>query len=879
MAFKKQAARSPVPASPEALYPILSHGPDAPRELWSRQADVLRAYDALEGDPADVAIELPTGAGKTLVGCLVAEWRRRRHQERVAYVSPTRQLAQQAAAKARLYGIPAVDLTGPHLRWDPADEVSFNRGDAVAFVTYSSVFNSRPYINAETLILDDAHAAEGFVSSNWSVRIGRGELAFPMVLGILARAGALSGEVVRRLRLDTPDDDPDPQAGTDAVAPGTVYLAGIAETAAVAGDLEQALERAVANGHLAKDAAFGLEMVGGSLSACMTYVSYGEILIRPLIAPTAFHDAFADARKRVYMSATLGGGGELERAFGRRRINRIPVPAGWETQGTGRRFFVFPDLLRGLGDEESIADFARDAVSLLGKAVIIAQSARGRDKVAGSVVPECMPVWKPGEYAAAPDEFADAPAGVLALANRYDGIDLPDEACRLVILAGLPVGTHLQERFLHDSAGALAVLTERIRTRLTQGAGRATRNSADYAAVLMLGRDVANFCAKSDVQASLHPEIRAEIAFGLENSAGMPAGEARDNLRHFHDQDEDWRDAELEIIASRDGTARLEPPGTRELAAAAQHEVTAVSAAWQGDWAKAIEAAGQALGKLAGGEETRPYQALWHYILASWAVIAARAGDRQRLQGIADAHFADARAAAAGTRWLSGLATSAAQLIAGQPAEAADPLDVAVISQIAASPIRTRPGAKFAALVASVADGLAQDEAKPYERALAGLGELAGATVLSRGGADAEPDSVWMFGSRLWVAFEAKTGCGTDGELSAKNAREADSHLNYAGASVGGTPPPASFAVVVSPQEAVHGAAAKVSGPRLYLVPPAVIGDIGARLTAAWEGIRIQTRGMQPAEAEPVIADVLSACQALPSQWLPRLTVRRVADG
>jgi hypothetical protein len=31
MAFKKQATQLPVPASPEVLYPLLSHGPDAPR--------------------------------------------------------------------------------------------------------------------------------------------------------------------------------------------------------------------------------------------------------------------------------------------------------------------------------------------------------------------------------------------------------------------------------------------------------------------------------------------------------------------------------------------------------------------------------------------------------------------------------------------------------------------------------------------------------------------------------------------------------------------------------------------------------------------------------------------------------------------------------
>lgn len=874
MGFKRQAPRPLVPASPEALYPMLSHGPDAPRELWSRQADVLRAYDALTGRPADVAIELPTGAGKTLVGCLIAEWRRRKCDERVAYVGPTRQLAQQAAAKARLYGIPAVDLTGAHTAWDPADQISFSQGAAVAFVTYSSVFNANPYIRGQTLVLDDAHAAEGFVASNWSIRIRREDRAFAAVLDVLAHAGAVPGDLIRRLRLDDPDDD--------AGAPGAVYLAGIAEIAAAAADLEQVLDDAAARGDMPREAAFGLDMIRGSLPACMTYVSHREMLIRPLIAPTRYHDAFADASQRIYMSATLGDGGELERAFGRRKITRIPVPASWETQGTGRRFFVFPDLLRGLGDEDRIARFARAVLALFGKAVLIAPSGRARDHVVASVVPDGTPVWEPGEYAAAPDDFAGAGAGVLALANRYDGIDLPDEACRLVVLAGLPVGMHLQERFLHESLKALVVLTERIRTRLTQGAGRATRNSADYAAVLILGRDLANFCAQADVQAASHPEIRAEIGFGLDNSRAVPAREAMQNLRHFHEQDEEWRDAEQDIIAARETQPRTRPPGTEQLAAAAGHEVAAVDAAWQGDWAKAIDEAGQAAARLAGGDEIRHYQALWHYILASWAIIAARSGDRNRLQPVADAHFSDARAAAAGTRWLSGLTTRADQLLTRQPdggSGPADPVDSAAVSRIAASDLRTAPGGKFAGLAQSVTAGLAQASAPPYERALAGLGQFAGAAVLGRRGDDAEPDAVWMFGPHLWVAFEAKSDCAAGGTVSAADTRQAGTHINYAASSAGTPAPAPSFAVIISPQDAVHSAAARVSDPRVYLTQPAVISDIADRLTGAWESIRIQTRTMEPGPAEPVIAEILQARRALPSQWLPGLTARRVADG
>ncbi|GAB3901727.1 hypothetical protein ACFQ1S_02990 [Kibdelosporangium lantanae] len=40
--------------------------------------------------------------------------------------------------------------------------------------------------------------------------------------------------------------------------------------------------------------------------------------------------------------------------------------------------------------------------------------------------------------------FTRKPAATLVLANRYDGIDLLDDDCRLVVLDGLPTGADLQ---------------------------------------------------------------------------------------------------------------------------------------------------------------------------------------------------------------------------------------------------------------------------------------------------------------------------------------------------------------------------------------------------------------------------------------------------
>lgn len=72
----------------------------------------------------------------------------------------------------------------------------------------------------------------------------------------------------------------------------------------------------------------------------------------------------------------------------------------------------------------------------------------------------------------------------------------------------------MQERFLHGSLGALEVLQERIRARIMQGAGRATRNAKDFAAVIILGDDLVSYVIRRDVQASMHPEIHAELEFG-----------------------------------------------------------------------------------------------------------------------------------------------------------------------------------------------------------------------------------------------------------------------------------------------------------------------------------------------------------------------------
>lgn len=88
MAFKKSSSGSTVSDSPEKLFL------DLPRrkipDVMPHQSKIMHRYALEATDTPDVALQLPTGSGKTLVGLLIAEWRKRKFQERVVYLCPTR---------------------------------------------------------------------------------------------------------------------------------------------------------------------------------------------------------------------------------------------------------------------------------------------------------------------------------------------------------------------------------------------------------------------------------------------------------------------------------------------------------------------------------------------------------------------------------------------------------------------------------------------------------------------------------------------------------------------------------------------------------------------------------------------------------------------
>src|SRR5712692_2148596 len=130
--FRRRVSAPPPAESPERLFDDLPRTRDGAPSLWAHQADMLRDYHEHHLQTPDLALELPTGAGKTLPALLIAEWRRSALKQRVAYACPNHQLAHQVAAEADRQGIQVVTLVGSHHDWATSAAAKYDSSRAVA---------------------------------------------------------------------------------------------------------------------------------------------------------------------------------------------------------------------------------------------------------------------------------------------------------------------------------------------------------------------------------------------------------------------------------------------------------------------------------------------------------------------------------------------------------------------------------------------------------------------------------------------------------------------------------------------------------------------------------------------------------------------------
>jgi hypothetical protein len=371
------------------------------------------------------------------------------------------------------------------------------------------------------------------------------------------------------------------------------------------------------------------------------------------------------------------------------------------------------------------------------------------------------------------DVFTNDDNAALVLTNRYDGIDLPDDACRTMVIDDHPDATNLQERFLTQRLGAGAFLRERIRTRVTQAMGRCTRNDTDHATILILGERLAKFLTEKDVRRSLHPELQAELEFGIDNSKEQTADGFLELIDLF--QTDEWDDAEQHLLEAREELACADDPVAKPLRKIVKHELEYLYAAWNDDWTFAAAAARKVTDGLEGGSELKPYQALWYYV-ASNATVRAEDQRSTAPTELPNDLLRRAVACAPGLSFFLKPLKLATGIVRNDDSQAS----VAALNAARRLARLGHVGSKFERHMNAMKGDLDATDAPSFERGLDVLGELLGFEVIHGIGKDeAAPDSVWHLDHELFLGWEAKSGEKPDAPIAVRRVRQAKGHFDW----------------------------------------------------------------------------------------------------
>ncbi|RUQ92895.1 DEAD/DEAH box helicase [Legionella septentrionalis] len=763
MAFKKLSPKTIIPDSPDILFRELPRRkfPD----VLPHQKEMMLTYTKEFTENSDVALQLPTGSGKTLVGLLIGEWRRRKFKEKIVYLCPTKQLVHQAVAQAETkYGLSVIGFTGPKKNYTAANKAKYKQADAIAITTYSSLFNSNPYFNdADVIIIDDAHASENYVSEMWTLTINQFEQShkqlYDLLLPILGRHldplsfSKISGGIKTPYDLAFVEKLPTP------------------ELIKVYKEITEVLDLHATD----IDLKYPWSVIRDQLISCHIYLTFSEIVIRPMIVPTWTLAAFNNAKQRIYMSATLGEGGDLERLMGKKSIARLSIPSGWDMQGVGRRFFMFPSL--SLEPEQQV-HLRRELLKKSPRSLILVPSQEIENELSQDIVDFTgLTVFSAKDIEESKNEFINSNGAVAVVANRYDGIDFPGDECRLLFIEGMPKGINAQERFFMNRLGAHILFNERIQTRVLQAIGRCTRSLEDYSAVVISGEELTDYLSNITKRSPFHPELQAEIWFGFEQSKDAKQSTYLENFNIFIKNDDEWEAVNQDIVEHRNTLSQASFPAINQLSKSVQYEIEYQQAMWNKDYLEALSKAESVLSCL-DDPTLRGYRALWEYLAGSAASLAVSIG-RQELQIKEADHFKRAKNAVNTTvPWLVRLSDNGFN--STQDHENNKDQDELVIQQVEnlenyINSLGTSHDRKFSQNEKFILDGITTST--DFELAHKLLGEHLG---FSAGKIESEgsPDPWWQIGY-ICLVFEDHANANPTSRLDTTKARQVASHPKW----------------------------------------------------------------------------------------------------
>lgn len=455
--------------------PSKSQGYGYPRDV---QTEVWEKWYKVRNEK-NVIIKMNTGSGKTVVGLIILQSCLNEGKGPAVYVVPDKFLVKQVVNEANRLGIRVTENK---------DDYRYLNKKAILVTTIQTIVNGRSYFGMRSeggnyqigsVIVDDVHACIDKINNQYMIKINRGTETYNELINLF-------GEYIK---------DYNPRGYTDIIEMGDcrkIIQVPFWEWKNKKEDTYRLLRKYNDENH--KEIYFGLPLIEGCLETCDCVITAKEIEISPKGVDIAKISSFSNAERRVFMSATLADDSVFVSSLGLKieDMNNIITPEN--ANDIGDRLILFPKHINSEITEKDIKDEVENIARKYNVVILVPSFTRakfwdeeGKCTAKKENIDEFISNLNSGEH-----------FGKVVIVNRYDGIDLPGDACRMLVIDGLPPLNSIKDRYIQSISPKNTTLLREQVQRIEQGMGRGVRSNDDECCIVLMGDELSDVLTRND---------------------------------------------------------------------------------------------------------------------------------------------------------------------------------------------------------------------------------------------------------------------------------------------------------------------------------------------------------------------------------------------
>ena len=494
---------------------------DVQSQVWTKWYD-RRNEDSL-------IIKMNTGSGKTVVGLLILKSCLNEGKFPAVYICPDKYLVKQVIDAAEELGIETTEDT---------NSPRFLSGKAILVANIWKLVNGKSVfgvgdegtkIKISSLIIDDAHACLDTVENQFIIKIPVNTDTYKELYDIVRESLHKQNES-KAFEIESRESSSYMQV------PYWTWQDKITE-------IIQILIKHRNDKYLKY--VWELVKENPKLSHCV--VSSTEIEISPYSIPIHMIPSISHADRRIFMTATLVDDSILVSHFNvDEKYIKIPIVPD-SASDIGDRMILLPQLINTKTTDDEIKAYCKDISKDINVVIIVPSTHRAeywKDKADLILHSENL-------YEGV-SKLKEGHVGLTILVNKYDGIDLPRDACRLLVIDGLPDVRKQIDKVKQSILTGSNRQFSQIIQRIEQGIGRGIRSNDDYCVVFLIGRNLTCQLYSKDAISKLSQGTQAQLKLSdkvSEQIKGEAIEELTDTVNYCLKQNEEWVTASKGVLA------------------------------------------------------------------------------------------------------------------------------------------------------------------------------------------------------------------------------------------------------------------------------------------------------------------------------------------